>query len=164
MTPAQIRSLVIAMAVVATFAAGYRTGASSVQARWDAATLEWEKVKREAGESLRKREAALAAAIGPQAGAKYIEELENVKAENDRLLADLRADNVRLRKRWNSCAAGRVAQDADAGRELDEAARLRDESAGRIVRAAAECDAQVRGLQGVVVEIHDRVNAQEHNP
>jgi hypothetical protein len=117
-----------------------------------------------ASESLREREAALALAIGPQAGAKYIEELENVKAENDRLLADLRADNVRLRKRWNSCAADRVAQDADAGRELDEAARLRDESAGRIVRAAAECDAQVRGLQGVVVEIHDRVNAQEHNP
>lgn len=83
----------------------------------------------------------------------YEQELSNANAAHDRVVADLRDGLVRLRQRW-SCGAPNAAPDmppaAGASGSADAASELRAASAGRIVRAGAECDAQIRGLQGVI--------------
>lgn len=76
-------------------------------------------------------------------------EKRNVQAAADRVVADLRAGNVQLRDRWQGCKADLSAASSGTG-QPDATADDRSESAGRIVRAAAECDAQVRGLQYVI--------------
>jgi len=68
----------------------------------------------------------------------------------DHAVADLRAGAVRLRAQWRGCEAGRVSDAAAAAREHDAAEQRRADSAGRIVRAAAACDAQVSALQALV--------------
>jgi uncharacterized protein HemX len=72
--------------------------------------------------------------------------------------ADLRAGNLRLQQRWTSCETQRLSDAAAAAGELDAATRDREESAGRIVRAAAQCDAQVRGLQELLILEREQLN------
>lgn len=79
---------------------------------------------------------------------RYEKDKTDAQATADRVVADLRADNLRLQKRWAGCPA--MPATATASGELDAAAADRGESASRIVRAAAECDSQVRGLQAVI--------------
>lgn len=74
--------------------------------------------------------------------------------------ADLRAGNLRLQHRWAGCETQRLADAAAVAGELDAAARDREESAGRIVRAAAECDAQVRGLQELLILEREQLDKQ----
>lgn len=69
-------------------------------------------------------------------------------------LASLRDGTIRLRQQWQGCEA-RSAQAGGTSGKPDGGADDRAESASRIVRAAAECDAQVKGLQAVVLA--DRV-------
>lgn len=77
--------------------------------------------------------------------------LDDAQSEHDRLVAGLRAGNVKLRDHWQAERATDALSDAaTAARWADEAAELRAKAAGRIVAAGAECDAQVRGLQEVV--------------
>lgn len=84
-------------------------------------------------------------------GREHLEQLTNAQAESDRLVADLRAGTVRLQERWRGCGASTDVPDPLAGTAAPDAAAIdREESASRIVRAAAECDAQVRGLQAVI--------------
>jgi len=74
----------------------------------------------------------------------------DAQAQGERVAAELRAGNLQLRQRWQGCEARHV-PGAPAGTvEPDAGADDRAESAGRIVRAAAECDAQVRGLQALI--------------
>ena len=80
--------------------------------------------------------------------AKYEQEKTDAQAAADRTIADLRAGNVRLQNRWAGCPA--VPKAPATSGQPDGATDDRAESAGRIVRAAAECDAQIRGLQAVV--------------
>lgn len=65
----------------------------------------------------------------------------------------LRAGTLRLRDEWRGCQArldGALSGAAAAAGRADAAEQRRGESAGRIVRAAAECDAQVSALQALV--------------
>ena len=81
----------------------------------------------------------------------YEEQKDAAAVESERVIADLRAGNLRLRKLWQAQAATADLSEAVArAAELDEGARDREESAAAIVRAADECDAQVRGLQQVI--------------
>jgi hypothetical protein len=86
-------------------------------------------------------------------GALHQKEKDDAKAQADAVVADLRSGLLRLHARWEaSVATAALVSEATAGtREPDAAALDRYESAGRIVRAADECDAQVRGLQAVVL-------------
>lgn len=80
------------------------------------------------------------------------QEMRDVEQAAADTVADLRAGNLRLREQWRGCPEPRLPGiDAPAG-EADAATRDREQGAGRIVRAAAECDAQVRGLQRVIRE------------
>ena len=64
---------------------------------------------------------------------------------------DLRAGNLRLQQRWAGCETQRLSDAAALASKPAAAAGDREESAGRIVRAAAQCDAQVRGLQELLI-------------
>lgn len=89
---------------------------------------------------------------------QYETERANAQAEADRVIADLRSGNLRLHQRWQACdATARVSAAATAPGLVDGGAADRAESASRIVRAAAECDAQVRGLQAVIQADRERV-------
>lgn len=67
-------------------------------------------------------------------------------------LADLRAGNLRLHDRWQACSAtAGLSSAVSTASQPDGGSDDRAESATRIVRAAAECDAQVKGLQAVVL-------------
>lgn len=102
-----------------------------------------------AQESARKTELAQAVAVTAVAEA-YEKGKHDAQATADRVAADLRNGNIQLRDRWQSCAAGRVS-DADAtAAELDAARRDREESASRIVLAAAAADNQIAQLQAFI--------------
>ena len=81
--------------------------------------------------------------------ATYEQDKIDAQAAADRVVSDLRAHNLRLQNRWAGCPA--VPQATPTAGQPDAAADDRAESAGRIVRAAAECDATVRGLQAIVL-------------
>lgn len=80
----------------------------------------------------------------------YEQGKKDAKIISDAVAADLRSGTVRLQQRWASCNADRLSGAAAASSELDAATRDREESAARIVLAAAECDAQVGGLQAFI--------------
>jgi len=79
---------------------------------------------------------------------QYEKEKNDAQKASDRLVADLRAGNQRLHQRWQaSVATAELSAAAAAASQPDGRADDRIESAGRAVGAAAQCDAQVRGLQ-----------------
>lgn len=76
---------------------------------------------------------------------QYEQDKARAEADSKRLAADLRAERVRLRPEWRC-----VPQAAAGTREPDAAADDRAASASRVVRAAAEADAQIRQLQEIL--------------
>ena len=80
------------------------------------------------------------------------------------VVADLRAGNLVLRNRWTACqtSLGVPTTPADPS-EPDAGTADRAESAGRIVQAAAQCDAQVRGLQDLL-RLERKQNVQQPQP
>ncbi len=84
-------------------------------------------------------------------GREHLEQLSNAQADADRLVADLRAGHVRLQERWRGCGEPPAVPGPFPGTTAPDAVTLdREASAGRIVLAAAECDAHVRSLQEVI--------------
>lgn len=82
--------------------------------------------------------------------AQYEQDKINAEAAADRTIADLRAGTLRLRERWHGCEARSMSAPAGSSGEPDASADDRAESAGRIVRAADEADAQIRALQDFI--------------
>ncbi|WP_447897996.1 endopeptidase [Stenotrophomonas sepilia] len=80
---------------------------------------------------------------------QYEQEKADAESKGAAVADGLRAGNLRLQQRWAGCEA-RVSDLAASAVQPDGAADDRADSAGRIVRAAAACDAQVRGLQALV--------------
>jgi hypothetical protein len=80
---------------------------------------------------------------------QYEQEKADAESKGAAVADGLRAGNLRLQQRWAGCEA-RVSDLAAASGQPDGAADDRADSAGRIVRAAAACDAQIRGLQALV--------------
>lgn len=81
--------------------------------------------------------------------AKALEEMRDAESKGAAVADGLRAGNLRLQQRWAGCEA-RVSDLAASTDQPDGAPDDRADSAGRIVRAAAACDAQVRGLQALI--------------
>ncbi len=83
--------------------------------------------------------------------AAYEKGKADAEANAKRVVADLRAGNLVLRDRWTSCqASSGLPRPTPDTSELDAGTSDRNESAGRIVQAAAQCDAQVKGLQSLL--------------
>lgn len=95
-------------------------------------------------------ERAQSAAVAAVASG-YQRGLSDAQENADRLVADLRAGNVQLRAQWRGCEADRVPATAAPTGGADAAEQGRRDSAGRIVRAADACDAQVSALQALVL-------------
>lgn len=83
---------------------------------------------------------------------------KDAEATGAAVTADLRAGNLRLQQRWAGCETQRLSDAAALAGKSDAAAGDREESAGRIVRAAAQCDAQVRGLQELLILEREQLN------
>ena len=108
-----------------------------------------------ASERAREQEAASAKAAN-EIAAQYERDKQDAEAAAKRTADDLRAGNLRLRAQWQGCEARRMPEASGATGEPDGAADDRAESAGRIVRAADEADAQIRALQQFVREALSR--------
>lgn len=81
----------------------------------------------------------------------FTKELTDVREETEKVVADLRAGNLRLRRHWEAAiATSELSQNAASLARADEDAELRRNSVGRILRAVGQCQAQVIGLQAVV--------------
>lgn len=84
---------------------------------------------------------------------QYEVEKREIETAAERTISDLRAGHLRLRQLWEAKAAtADLSAAVTSASQPDDGAAGRKESAGRIVRAAAECDAQIRGLQEVIKE------------
>ena len=105
-----------------------------------------------ASELARKQEQAHALALSAIAQ-EHEDDKETAKRDHARLVADLRRGTVRLQDHW-TCKASVPGAESGTG-IANEVARLQQESAGRILQAVAECEAQVKGLQAVALA--DRV-------
>ena len=75
----------------------------------------------------------------------------DAQATADRVAAGLRAGTLKLRNQWQGCEASRPSQTITSAAESYAAERSRQDSASRIVRAAAQCDAQVASLQSLIL-------------
>jgi hypothetical protein len=141
-------AMLIAGALMGWATNGWRLNAelASVQAAWDKERAARVAAAAAASEASRAEEWRRGEALAA-AASDYLEGIEHAKNDEQRLVANLRANAVRLRRQWAGCETRRVSETAARPAEPDEAARLRIESAARIVRAAAECDAHVAGLQ-----------------
>lgn len=93
------------------------------------------------------RTRALASAAIAQA---YEKGKDDARTATDRVAADLRAGNIRLRDAWAGCETDRLSAATASAAGVDAAASDRAGSAGRIIGAAAACDAQVTALQALV--------------
>lgn len=122
--------------------------------------LEIERLAGEQKDRVRELEGKLASAADEVAAA-YEKGKRDAEAAGAAVVDDLRAGTLRLQRRWAGCETLRLSEASAASIELDAALRDREESAGRIVRAAAQCDAQVRGLQQLVLSQLELVNKQQ---
>ena len=96
--------------------------------------------------------------------AAYEKEKHDAEQNSKRVVADIRAGNLVLRNRWAACQTSLgVSTAPPAPSEPDAGTGDREESAGRIVQAADQCDAQVKGLQELLI-LERQLNVQQPQP
>lgn len=86
---------------------------------------------------------------------QYEKERADALATADRVAADLRAGNLKLRNHWAGCATDGLAANAENTRIADDLRKLREASVGRIIAIGAEADAKERALQDAVRAYED---------
>jgi hypothetical protein len=124
---------------------GDRHGAAAVQAKFDKHLLADKTAEANAERAARAMERAQAAEV-----ARLMDENAKQRAANEatqkRIVDELLTARRQLRARW-TCG---VPATPGRAQESDGAASDRAESAGRIVRAADDADAQIRALQDFI--------------
>lgn len=167
MSPLVYVKAIVGAAVLATvFFMGRGCGLSANVAEVRAAEQREAKGKIDAANQ--QRDEARAALATEQAAAKdaktraeaeaanaenYLESLNNANDKADRLAGDVRAGDVRFRRLWAQCQTVPAAEGAADGEPaIDAGADDRAASSARIVRAAAQCDAQVKALQQQIID------------
>lgn len=83
-------------------------------------------------------------------GVTHEEDREAAATVPDAVVADLRADRLRLRDGWASCETQRLSETVTSTSERDAAAQRREEFAGAVVRAGRDADDQLRACQAVI--------------
>ncbi len=147
--------------------AGYNKGKTDAERvaklKMDEHLVEDREAERTATEAASRHKDALAAAQNAVSAA-YEKGKSDAEATAKRTVADLRAGNLVLRNRWTACQASLdVPATPTAPSEPDAGAGDREESAGRIVQAADQCDAQVRGLQELLL-LERKQNVHQPQP
>jgi hypothetical protein len=79
--------------------------------------------------------------------AQYEQDKNDAQAAADRTIADLRAGNVRLRRRWACPPSASMPGTSASTAQSDADAADREASAARIIHAAADADNQIKRLQ-----------------
>ena len=147
--------------------AGYNKGKTDAERvaklNMDEHLVEDREAERTATEAASRHKDELAAAQN-KVSAAYEKGKSDAEATAKRTVADLRAGNLVLRDRWASCqASADLPRAAANSSEPDAGTSDREESAGRIIQAAAQCDAQVKGLQELLT-LERQKNAQQPQP
>lgn len=148
-------------------AAGYHKGKvdaeSAAKIAMDKHLVDDDKAEQMAKDEAIRYKDALAVAQNAVSAA-YEKGKKDAEATAKRTVADLRAGNLVLHNRWTACKTSADLPAAAAGpSELDAGTSDRNESAGRVVQAAAQCDAQVRGLQELLL-LERKQNVQQSQP
>lgn len=86
-------------------------------------------------------------------GATHEQDRQAAEAVPAAVVADLRADVLRLRQHWAGCETRALSEAAAGAAERDALAELRAEAAGAVVRVGRDADDQVRACQAVVAEL-----------
>ena len=136
-------AIALLIALIGSHWYAYSAGVSREHDRLE---LQYAKALEKAQQAARAKEDALTAAYDKIAN-EYEQGKRDAQAASDKFVADLRSNELRLRKRW-TCP--RLPSPEASPGEPDAAERDREESAGRIIRAAAECDQQVSQLQAII--------------
>ena len=166
-------SLILALILAAILglggagAAGYNKGKTDAERvaklKMDEHLVEDREAERTATEAASRHKDALATAQN-KVSAAYEKGKSDAEAAAKRTVADLRAGNLVLRNRWTVCEANLGMPTATpAPSEPDAGAGDREESAGRIVQAADQCDAQVKGLQELL-RLERKQNVHQPQP
>ncbi len=166
-------SLILALIIAAMLglggagAAGYYKGKVDAERvaklAMDEHLVEDREAERVATEAASRHKDELATAQNAVSAA-YEKGKADAEANAKRIVADLRAGNLVLRNRWTVCEANLGMPTATpAPSEPDAGAGDREESAGRIVQAADQCDAQVKGLQELL-RLERKQNVHQPQP
>jgi hypothetical protein len=75
----------------------------------------------------------------------YVGKMGEGYEKRDKIIADLRSGNARLRKHWGSCPAT-----GSSTGSSDEDASLRAIDTGNLIRAGSDCDATISALQSII--------------
>ena len=159
--------LALILGLAGAGAAGYHKGAANAelkaQATMDAHLAADTKAEQAAREEATLRKDKLIEAQNAVSAA-YEKGKNDAEAAAKRTIADLRNGTVVMRERWTACKASADLPAAAAGpSEPDATAADREQSAVRIVQAAAQCDAQVKGLQELLI-LERQGNVQQPQP
>lgn len=130
----------------------YEAGENAATAKYEKVIASYAQAEAKAQEKARAEEQAKAEALA-QVAEEYERGKKDGKASADRVVADLLAGNQRLRDIWQGHqATDRVSGSTASPGEFDAEARLRFAGVGSVLATVAECEAQVEGLQKVVIE------------
>ena len=132
-----------------SFAAGWSWRGSRAEATSNKSALSQAKAETAAQQDARATEHASAERAN-EIAESYERGKQDAQVTSDRIAADLRAGNLKLRNAWAGCETHRLSDATASASRIDAGADDRAASASRIVRAAAEADAQIRGLQALV--------------
>ena len=144
--------IVVTLSGISGYAIGSRHASAKAKVEMDAHLAADLKVTLLATEQARAKEQELIALQNTVSQA-YERGKQNAELQNKRVVADLRSGALRLRQQWSACEASNMPNSTTASGKLNAASGGREESAGRIIRAAAECDAQVTGLQRLLTPL-----------
>ena len=136
-------AIALLIAMIGSHWCAYSAGVSREHDRLEA---QYAKETAKAQAAAKAKEDALTAAYDKIAH-DYEQGKRDAQVIADKFAADLRAERIRLRDRWT--CPNLPGTETRSG-EPDAAERDREESAGRIIRAAAECDQQVSQLQAII--------------
>lgn len=146
---AAIRLILLAAVLACAYVKGHHDGAESgaVKVAQQSAKTANDAAKRASAavvaiQAARSKEQWWASAFA-NADAQNQKDMRDAQADYDRTVADLRAGNLRLRAQWRCPMSAAANADSGGSGGSDDW----QTSAGRIVRAADQCDAQVRRLQ-----------------
>ena len=149
-------AIAIALAALSLYLVGYSNGKQSQKAETAQVQAEYDAYKKTVQEAAQRQRASNLAKeesdrkAFQQIAEQHAKEIEDAKAKADRIAADLRAGNIKLRKHWRGCA---TPQAADRSSGIDEEAELRVQGAAEDVRDGAEADGWIEGLQKVVEQL-----------
>lgn len=145
----RIYAIAALLLMALSFAAGWSWRGSRADAAINKAALAQSKAETAAQADARAAEHASARRAN-EIAESYERGKQDAQVTSDRIAGDLRAGNLKLRDAWAGCETQRLSDAAASASKPDAGADDRAASASRIVRAAAEADAQIRGLQALV--------------